>query len=509
MARRPPTDFDSFAAFTRKYCRHTKGPLAGQPVEFEPWQEEDWRLALETDPRTGLRVFRSVVFSRPKKHSKSLDAACNGLYMLSDFEGENGAEGYSCSGTKDQARKVIDPAQKMLTSNSKAYSPGLVDQGFKKYRNTIVRGADNVWEVVPYDADNIEGVNPSWWSCDEYATFQSPTLRDNLTTAMVMREQPFGLTISTKGDRTGGPFYQLEQKARDLPDFEQVNPYKWVAQDRDAGFLFINYGLDEDSTADIENPEIWQAINVASWVRNDALHKTFHSIDTTEVAFRRKHLNQWVGNSQERGIRPEVWDACKVAGYTLPPGTPVCLGVDIGFTDDWSAVVAAGWHNGRVGLDVILFEPPADAGLELDTAATVGEAIIDMLGKFRVVNIGVDKYQLRMLTQALTRAGLPVEAFPHAPSHMCPASVDLLGLLLEHKLAHDGDADLRRHVLAAVKQTVGMDGWMFAKPKTMSGEGQTDDRSEKIDGLVATLIAVSRLLARGRPSTSNRISMVL
>ncbi|MBC7644587.1 MAG: hypothetical protein H7123_05620 [Thermoleophilia bacterium] len=452
------------------------------------------------------------MMSRPKKSSKSLDAACNGLWMMSEYEGENGPEGYSAAGRKSQARKVIDPAQKMLTPQSKAYSTGLVDLGFRKFRDTIVNPRnDALWEVIPYDAEGVEGVNPSWWSCDEYAVFVSSLMRDNLSTAMIMRENPLGLTISTKGDRAGGPFYDLEQVARKLPDFEQVSPYKWIAQDRDAGFLFINYGLEEDDdTTDIEDPAVWNGINQASWITEENLGLTFRSHSTSTVAFRRKHLNQWVGSSEEAGVPPTLWDRAKRTGYQLPAGTAVCLGIDIGFTDDWSAVVAAGWDGDKIGLDHVMFEPPEDAGMELDTAATVGETIMDMCARYRVVNIGIDQYQMRMLMQALGRSGLPVEKFPGSPSYMCPASVDFLGMLLENKIMHDGDPDLRQHILNAVKRTVGMDGWMFSKPKASEGKGTSDDRTLKIDGLVATLIAVARLLAKGRPQSSNRrISMVL
>lgn len=505
-----PSDAPRMEAFFAKHVRHVKGPYAGQPVYWEDWNREDWTLALELDPKTGLRVFRDVIFSRPKKSSKSLDAAGCGLFMLSPFEGEIGLEGYSAAGTRDQARMVLAPAQQMLNSNSIAYSPGLADLGFKKFRNTITNTRTEAsWAVIPHDADTIEGVNPTFVSVDEYAVHTTPTLRDNLSTAMVMRDQPFMLTISTKGDRATGPFYELEKKAKKLPDFRQVSPYKWIAQDRDAGFLFINYGLDEDSDADIADPKVWKGINVASWVTVDALGRIFNSPSTSEVAFRRKHLNQWTSSSEESGIPAPLWDSCAKEGYQLPAGTTVCIGIDIGFTDDWSAVVAAGWDGDKIGLDAILFEPPSEKGMELDTAATVGEAIVDMLARYRVANIAIDKYQVKMLMQALGRAGLPVEGFPASPSHMGPASMELLNELQHHRIIHDGDPDLRTHVLNAVKRTVGLDGWMFAKPKTLEGAGSQVDRTAKIDGLVATLFAVSRLLARGRRKQTGRLSMIL
>lgn len=498
-SKQPPSDFPRLEAFARKYCRHVKGPLAGMPVEFEPWQREDWTLALELDPKTGLRVFRDVVMSRPKKHSKSLDTACIGLFALSPFEGENGPEGYSAAGTKEQARMVLTPAQWMLDPQKAGYSPHLADLGFRKFRNTVeCTRTDGAWSVIPHDSDTIEGVNPSFASIDEYATHKTATLRDNLATAMVMREQPLMLTISTKGDRVGGPFYELEQRAVSMPTFRQVGPFKWIAEDRDAGFLFINYGLPEDSTTDIENPEVWDAINVASWVTRESLGKILHSPSTSETAFRRKHLNQWVGIGQESGIPSEVWDACtapELVAQLRDSGAPVCVGVDLGFTDDWAAVVAAGWVGDRIAIDARLFEPPEAAGLELDVEATVGAAVDEMARRYRIRNLAADEYGAKHLMQTWARRGLPVEGFPQNPSHMCPASVDLLTVLQRVQLAHDGNRDLRQHALNAVRLDVGTRGWQFAKPRTAGG---AKDRTQKIDGLVATLVAVSRLLARER-----------
>ncbi len=497
----PPSDFHRLEKFARKYCRHVKGPLAGQPVEFEEWQREDWTLALELDPDTGLRVFRDVVMSRPKKHSKSLDTACVGLFMLSEFEAENGPEGYSAAGTKDQARMVLGPAQWMLDPNKKAYSPGLVDLGFSKFRNEVHNGrTDGVWSVIPHDADNIEGVNPSFVSVDEYAVHKTTTLRDNLATAMVMREQPFMLTISTKGDRAGEhvPFYKLEQEAMAMPTFRQVGPYKWIAEDRESGFLFINYGLPEDASVDIEDPAVWNAVNPASWVTEKALRQTLRSVSTTETAFRRKHLNQWVAAGQETGIQPDVWDACcdpELVEHLRQSGAPVCVGVDLGFTDDWAAVTAAGWVGDRIAVDARLFEPPEGAGLELDIEATVGKAVDEMARQYRIRNLAADEYGAKHLMQQWARRGLPVEGFPQNPSHMCPASVDLLTVLTKRQLAHDGNRNLRAHALNAVRLDVGQRGWMFGKPRTAGG---SKDRGQKIDGLVATLVAVSRLLARER-----------
>ncbi len=162
-------DFNRLQNFAYTYCRHVKGAMAGQPVLFEDWLAEDLRLAYEVD-KTGKRVFNQVILSYPKKHSKSLTTTICGLYELSPFRHKAGApENYSLAGTREQARLTLDPARMMLDPQNAAYSP-LLAQMFYKQRNTIICPSNaGKWEVLPHNADTVEGINPSFVACDEYA----------------------------------------------------------------------------------------------------------------------------------------------------------------------------------------------------------------------------------------------------------------------------------------------------------------------------------------------------
>lgn len=410
-----------------------------------------------------------------------------GLFELSPFQYPvGGPENVSLAGTKDQARLALDPARTMLNPQSKAYSPRLAEL-FSSFRNTIVcRRNDGLWTVLPHNADNVEGINPTFGSCDEYATHKSQTLRDNVRTAMIAREQPLMLTISTKGDSTDRPMYKLEKEMLKHPKIRWVSEYKWIVADREAGLLYVSCGLPEDFNGDYEDPAVWEAVNMASWVTTDALSKTWHNPSVSEAAFRRKHLNQWVPSALESGITPEEWDACRVEGARIPDGTEVWTMADLGFTDDWSAYLRCGWVDGRLVLESELWEPPDDGG-EIDVRATVDQAAMDTAEQFQLVRCGADPWNAKLLMQDWYYRGWPVEEVKMRNEVMVPASSMFLEAVRRGTIAHNGDERLRWHILNMRKKDTEQ-GWRFVKP---------DDPNLKIDGGIAAVGAVYLALSMG------------
>lgn len=483
MVRIPKhTDQPRFTEFNRVYIRHVKGQLAGTPVVHEPWQCEDWALALELDPKTGLRVFRDVVMLRPKKNSKSLDAAACGFFMLSPYDGEHGAEGYSLAGSQQQARVVHDVAKTMVDPTSSSHSPHLAAL-FTKQRDVILGRNDATWRVIAANSDMIEGANAHFASCDEYAVHKTPDLRDNVFSGSLVREQPFMLTISTVGADTTRPLYQLEQNALKLKDVYKPSPYKTIAFDREAGFLFIKYGLAEGEDADLENPDVINGCNPGSWVTPEIVRARLKHPNSREVDVRRKHFNQWVAGGSE-GVPAASWHKAEREGLHIPDGAKVVLGVDVGLRDDWSAIVAAAlMPDGEVWLEAFMFEPPEGEGQELDLAV-IGHTVEQLARRWMVTAVVIDPMFLVDTRQQWQSRGLNVVEFPQYDSRMGPASVSFWQALKSDRLRHGGQSDFTQHVLGAEMKDTAR-GWRFSKPR----QGDA-----KIDGLVAAVMATHVLL---------------
>lgn len=484
------SDVDRFDAFRQHYCRHIEGRLAQQraPITMDGgrdgWQYEDWRLALLLDRATGLRIFNDVTFMRAKKHAKSLDSATIAFYCTGPWDGEGGPQGIFAAGSEKQAGVVGRVAHNMVHPDSPYHSP-LLSNHFRALRGKIhCRENGGLIQVISSRADDVEGAGPHFASIDEYAVHKSPELRDNIQTAMIAREQPLMFTISTVGNDMTRPLYGLERSARDWPIVEQLTPYKRVCIDLEAGRLLIKYGLEEGADVDIEDPAVLKGVNVASWITVERLIKQLKATDR-EAEFRRKHLNQWVDASGE-GVPEHLWDAAAVAGLTIPNGTPVTVGIDIAYRNDWLAVVVAGRVGDEIRFEHHLVKPPEADNEEIDVAGTLDDIVInDICRRLRVTKLRLDPALAVETWQRWTQRGLPVEEFYQYDSKMAPASKRFLSELKRGSLRHDGDKTYRWHVLNAVIRELSGDRFRYDKPR---------DESQKIDGLIATLMALDALL---------------
>jgi phage terminase large subunit-like protein len=473
-------DFNRLQNFAYSYCRHVIGPMTGQPVLFEDWLADDLRLAYEVDAN-GRRVFTQVVLSYPKKHSKSLTTTICGLFELSPFRHLRGApENYSLAGTKEQGALTLDAARKMLDPNDAGFSPRLA-QLFTRYRSAIYCPRNNgKWTVLPHNADTVEGINPSFAACDEYATFKHSTLRDNVRSAMIARDDPLMLTISTKGDATDRPMYKLEQEMLKHPNLVWLDEFKWMVADRESGVLYISCGLPEDYSGDFDDPKMWAKVNRASWISEKSLRQEWLDTSTSEFSFRRKMLNQWVPDMVERGVDPADWDACMVEGARIPDGHEVHLMVDLGFTSDNSAVVVAGLVDGKIVVESQIWKPPGN-GLEIDVRATVDKAAQEYAERFRVRHFAADKWNAQLLLQDWWTRGWPTHEFKMNAAIRVPASSMVAELIQKREIVHNGDPQLREHMLNLVKRETDS-GWLFDKNK--------NEPSKKIDGAIALIGAV-------------------
>jgi phage terminase large subunit-like protein len=70
-----------FRRFCREFLVYTEGSVAGQPVEFEPWQLEQTNNILSRDA-AGRRRYTTAYIGLAKKNNKSTWGAALALYFL-------------------------------------------------------------------------------------------------------------------------------------------------------------------------------------------------------------------------------------------------------------------------------------------------------------------------------------------------------------------------------------------------------------------------------------------
>lgn len=199
----PPEDFpyyfdedegEAHIEFIEKFCRHSKGKFAGKPVKLELFQKAKIQLAFGwRSKETDKRRFQEVVDVRGRKCGKSTEtAAVEWDVFLND--GEAGPEVYCTANKKDQANIIYTECVNMRTQ-----SPSL--KSITKKRQSDIYCPSNLGFIkcLASDTSTMDGLNPSFFSLDEFHAMKNSSLFDVMIQGQSMREQPLAWLISTNG----------------------------------------------------------------------------------------------------------------------------------------------------------------------------------------------------------------------------------------------------------------------------------------------------------------------
>lgn len=493
--------------------RQTKGRWAKQPLTFERWQQEFLNEAFEVDPATGLRIYHEVLLGLPRKNGKSTMAAGLSLYLLV-ADDEAGPEVYNAAGAKDQARVVFQQAREFVDA-----SPTLGDYLVVKRFEIDCPENQGHLRVIASDAKLQHGSNPSGNVIDELWAHKTDDLYTALTSGTAAREHPFTLTITTAGFDEESPLGLMYGKALKLADVERPTPFLTIARDRENGFLMYWYAVPDEPAWDVQDPAIVKLANPASWVTPAYLRREMNKPSMRLIEYKRWHANQWTA-SEEAWIEGSAWDACLDPGMALEEPQaeqplvavlPVGVGVDMGEVYDSTGRAIAQRqpclhrdHSPEVCLgDVVVvrgrrWANPYPPGHSLRPAWRVStEEVredlrelhalypVPMAKKDKRIMPGpayaYDPWHFRESAEMLEADGLNMVEFPQFASRMGPASEQLLELVKQGRIIHDGDPALRSAIIAVVAKWSPR-GWVISKPK---------GSSKLIDLAVATAMAVS------------------
>lgn len=420
----------------------------------------------------------------PRKNGKSTLAAGLALYGLV-MDGEEGAEVYSCAGDRQQGRIVFDEARQMAIAD-----PLLADLIIPRVRRLEVPATHGIYRVLSADAGLQQGLSPSWVIFDEVHVQPDEDLWQAMTLGSGARRQPLVIGITTAGYDEGSLAYRLYDYGRKIERGEIDDP----------SFFFRWYGAPPRS--DHRDPQVWAIANPAldSFLKADDLAASVRS--TPESAFRRYRLNEWV--SAERFWLPTGgWAACKAPDLGLSPKLPLGVGIDIGISHDYAAVVCAQLDTAadRVVVRASFWANPYPARHSLHDGWRLDiEEVRDHLRQLRktyptpTVQIDdrwvagpafyYDPWSFRESAQLLEDEGLAMIEVPQSDARMVPAAKTLYDLVVTGRLAHDGDPTLAAHLANVVAKPRGENGWRISKPR---------GSAKMIDGAVALAMALTEI----------------
>ena len=493
---------DYAVMFIENLC-HTKGTWAGKPFELIDWQEQIIRDLFGTLKPNGYRQFNTAYIEIPKKQGKSELAAAVAL-LLTCGDGEERAEVYGCAADRQQAAIVFDVAADMVRM-----CPALSKRVkiLASQKRLIYTPTNSFYQVLSAEAYSKHGFNIHGVVFDELHTQPNRKLFDVMTKGSGdARMQPLYFLITTAGTDTHSICYETHQKAKDIIEGRKIDPT----------FYPVIYGADESD--DWTDPKVWKKANPSLDI-TVGIDKVKAACDSAkqnpgeENAFRQLRLNQWVKQAV-RWMPMEKWDKCAFAVDEDELEGRVCYGgLDLSSTTDITAFVLVFpplddedkyiilpyfWIPEdnltlRVNRDHVPYDVWERQGFLQTTEGNVVhygfiEQFIEQLGeRFNIREIAFDRWGAVQMVQNLEGMGFTVVPFGQGFKDMSPPTKELMKLVLEQKIAHGGHPVLRWN----------MDNIYIRTDPAGNIKADKEKSTEKIDGAVATIMALDRAIRCG------------
>lgn len=276
--------------------KHTKGALAGEPIEFTPIQRFIFGNAYGwVHQETGLRRFRKAYWQVARKNAKSQSLAIVGDYELMAL-GEPMSEVYIGATKSMQAKIIYNEVVAMLKR-----CPLLKGKWHESYGVIRHPKSDSILRALSKDDGKTgDGLNPQCGLIDEYHAHPTDEILEVINTGMVARRQPLLFIITTAGTNFGGPCYRVEyplvEKILDPSlDFDVADYFCMVNElDRDQEGNLID---------DVKDEECWVKANPIAATYPEGLanirSKLASALESPEKmeSFLTKNMNLWVNQS--------------------------------------------------------------------------------------------------------------------------------------------------------------------------------------------------------------------
>lgn len=495
-------------AFFTELLVHTKGRWARHPFIPARWQRDRVLAPLFGDVKWDdfygryVRRYRTLYLLVPRKNGKSTLLAGICLYLLC-ADGEEGAEVYGLALDRDQAGHVFRTAQRMV-----GLHPALATRlnvMASRQRITDDRTFSS-FSVMAGDDEGALGSTPHGAYIDELLTQPSRDLYDAIRTGMGTRAQPM-LMLATTAESDPAGFAAAERQWS-----EQVA----TRADLDPSRLVVMYAAaaDDDWSSEATwrkaNPALGDFLDIG--VLRDEYHKA-HANPAEERAFRQFRLNQPV-RAVGRAIDLVAWDACSsIIDPDELHGQTAFAGLDLASSSDLAAIAYAFRADEQVTLVWRHFVPEAtmddldrrtagsatvwaNAGWLTVTPGNVIDyhsilATLEEDGQaFDIAEVAYDRWGMTQLAQDLTDAGLSLVQFGQGFASMSSPTRELLRKIAAGELRHGSNPVARWEAANLITRS---DPAGNLKP-------DKDRSADKIDGIVAAIMALDRALRYEPPA---------
>ena len=488
----------------------TSGKFAGKPFVLQEWQWRDIIGPLFGWKRPdGLRRIRRVFVFVAKKNGKSELAAGIAHYLLTS-DGEQSGEVYSAAGTKEQAGIVFDAMAHMARLSPDLSSEITVKRGARIMEHP---GSGSRFKALPHDADTVEGLKANAVIIDELHAHKNGLFLESLRHSGASREQPVEVIITTAGammDSVCGRTYDYAKK---------------VASGVIENLSYLPVIYEAPKTEDPnawKRPETWRAANPSMGItmREDDFAeecKMAQDDPSLESSFRRYRLNEWT-QGEDAWLTASAWAKCHDPERSPEElrGRRCVAALDLSTVSDFTALALVFDRPNKPGAyDALLkFWIPEDTAVQRESKDKVPimawakagyirltpgnrvdydivEADIKKLrDDYGISELAFDPYNATALTNHLADAGMALVEFRQGYISISPAMKAMKRLILGQEFEHFDNPVLK---------------WMAANTIVLTDpagniKADKSDPANRIDGIVASIMAVGRAINSEPPS---------
>ena len=487
--------------------KHTKGPDTGQPIVLQPFQvlllcgiygfryKKDHEKRMTTD----------VIVFIPRKAGKSTLTAVIGLYELAFNEG--GAEVFTLATNREQASIVFDAAKSMIES-----MPDEIKSWYRVSKYEIGKSNDSQTMFRALSRDNKksgDGKNASCVIIDEAAQIVDRNSIEVIFSGMVARKNPLRIYITTASFSKDTKFYE------DLSAFESMLNSDAPDNSRWFGLL---YGLDPQDNWKDEST--WAKANPMHGISvyQEAIKERCEQAKLKPPAlneFLCKTLNVYV-SANTAWIDRDYWD--KSIGEDNGDPEEVFIGFDLAATRDLNAVcILKRYASDYYYADFKFFLPEEALNLIpthyrgiFDQAVQskilhitegnvmddreISEYIKQQASLYNVKEVGYDAYNAASLVARLHDNSIPVKKVGQGMAVLNNPSKHVEKLIMQNAIKHNGNPFV---------------GWQLGNCEVYTDVNgnikirkNEADKSAKVDGIIALIIAMHCSLDHPLVSTS-------
>lgn len=385
----------------------------------------DWQLDIVSRVFDPVPRPRLAAVAMPRGNGKSSLAAAISVWLLMTGRG---ASVDVVAVDERQAGLVFGMAARFITRN-----PELECRVTAYKDRLVVPGIESDMTCLPGTPAALEGRNPTLCIVDEGGRVATEVYEVVALASGKQRESTV-LVIGTPGPRPDNVLAQFRDHAAKHPD-DTSQVYVEISA---AGF--------EDHPTDCQH--CWKLANPAldDFLYRDAM-AGLQPPKMTESHFRRVRLVQWIIDNENPFVPPDTWDAIS-SGVGVPDGVDVVIGLDGSHSRDCTALVVATVSASPHVDTYRLFRPEDSPDHRIDVLA-VEQAIRDACRRWNVVEVAADPHRWTRTLQVLAAEGIPVMEVPQSGRRLTAMTTALHSAIVNARMTHSGDADMRAHMLAA------------------------------------------------------------